>query len=166
MKQIEWAPIKGYEDSYEISSLGQVRSLNFAQTGKTGLLSPGRGSWGYYTVSLKHRSRAIHRLVAEHFISNPSNLPQVNHKNGVRSDNRLENLEWVTASQNVKHSYDYLDRRRPDPRTLGKRFLTKNQVLEIRYGNFGMTQMEMADHYSVHQATISLILAGKIWKWL
>lgn len=69
------------------------------------------GNHGYYVVSIKGRPELLHRLIAETFISNPDSKPCINHKNGVKTDNRIENLEWVTYSENSKHSYSVLGRK-------------------------------------------------------
>ena len=98
----KWKPIKGYE-RYEISSIGNVRNS------KTGRILKKDKSRNYYEVVLSQQGKtkkyAIHRLVAEHFINNPKNKPQVNHKDGNKLNNNIENLEWVTVSENIKHSY-------------------------------------------------------------
>lgn len=114
----EWVSILGYEGLYMVSDLGRIKSI-FRQVhglgGKTHsfpekLLSHQIDKFGYHRVPLRKNSKAkyfsVHRLVARHFISNPFNLPQVNHKKGNKSDNRATELEWCTASQNKKHSYD------------------------------------------------------------
>jgi len=118
-KSIEiWKPIKGFEKSYKVSSLGRVKSLTrMVRHAKGGLkrvveriLTP--NIHNYCMVSLgSGRSRLIHRLVANAFIPNPQNKPCVNHKNGNKLDNRLENLEWVTYSENERHSYDILGKK-------------------------------------------------------
>lgn len=92
---------------YEVSDSGQVRSNKFG-TPKILKQSIRSKTAGYFAVSLQigslKKTFCVHRLVAEAFIPNPGNLPQVNHKNGNKLDNRTNNLEWVSCSQNVSHS--------------------------------------------------------------
>lgn len=109
-----WKPIKGYEGFYEISSLCRIRSLSrkvksksigFAVT-KERILEPWMNrSVGYYMVTLykygKNRKLLVHRLFAEAFIPNPENKPCIDHINGIRSDNRVENLRWCTHKENT-----------------------------------------------------------------
>jgi len=105
-----WKDIKGFEGKYQISNLGNVKSLNYKkEIGKENILSPIKNN-GYLSVCLKLRKnvRSIHRLVAEAFIENIENKKTVNHKNGNKSDNRLCNLEWNTYSENKRHYYNVL----------------------------------------------------------
>ena len=116
-KREEWRSIKGY-DGYEVSNLGQVRSLDRVVKGINNKDRPIKGvvlraaySRGYPSVSLCNKTKrtiTVHRLVATAFIDNPENKDQVNHINGVKDDNRLVNLEWVTRSENIQHSYNIL----------------------------------------------------------
>ena len=103
-----WKNIKGYEDRYQVSNLGNVRSL--MRNGTKGGEVKKNERHGYLRVRLwKNKSIktiGIHRLVAQAFITNPLNKPQVNHKNGNKKDNRVENLEWVNATENMNHAYN------------------------------------------------------------
>lgn len=102
-----WKDIKGYEGLYQVSNMGRVKSLGNDKTRKERILNLKPKSNGYIEVTLYKNSereyKYVHRLVAEHFLPNPDNLPQVNHKIDDfehRSDNRVENLEWCTAKYN------------------------------------------------------------------
>lgn len=103
-----WKPIQWYE-TYEISSLWRIRNTNYRRTWETKVLAPYVNSSGYQFVQLWNmwgfKNMKIHRLVAEAFITNSWMKPQVNHLNGLKTDNRVENLEWCTNGENQKHAY-------------------------------------------------------------
>jgi len=115
-----WHPCAGYETHYEVSNLGNVRSIERMVAHEEGglkrnpakQLKAGKGKNGYLTVSFSVDSiksnHSVHRLVARAFIPNESNKPQVNHKDGNKHNNHIDNLEWVTRSENMKHAYHEL----------------------------------------------------------
>jgi hypothetical protein len=109
MSEEIWKAIAGYEAQYEVSNFGRIKSLNFNRTGKERILKSVTIKSGYCQVSLCENNNCIihsvHRLVAKAFIPNPENKPEVNHINGVKADNRVENLEWNTQSENGSHAY-------------------------------------------------------------
>lgn len=102
-----WRPVKGYEDGYIINQIGTVISLNYRNTGKPKKLAASDNGSGYLMICPSKNGTStpelIHRLVANTFIPNPNNLPQVNHIDEDKLNNSVNNLEWVTRSQNLKH---------------------------------------------------------------
>ena len=100
-----WKDIAGYEGLYQISSLGNVKSLNYNRTKKERILTPGKRGSGYLFVCLckvgKSKKFNIHRLVGDAFIENPKNFPQVNHIDEDKTNNCVDNLEWCTAKYNM-----------------------------------------------------------------
>ena len=102
-----WKPITWYEWKYEISDDWKVMSINYLNTRLNKLLSPQLHNW-YPTIKLSNNSVVktvkIHRLVAQAFIPNPLNKSTVNHINWIKTDNRVENLEWSTMKENRNHA--------------------------------------------------------------
>ena len=103
-----WKDIKGYEGLYQISNKGRVKSLNYRRTGKEKILISSDDGKGYLCVKLcknnKIKNHKIHRLVAQAFLPNPDNLPEVNHQDTNTSNNCVENLEWCTHAYNMHYS--------------------------------------------------------------
>ena len=104
-----WKPIKGYEGLYEVSNLGRVKSLKRWHHPRENILKNKFTTDGYYETALlkngKYKYIRTHRIVAQTFIPNEMNKKEVNHKDGNKLNNCVDNLEWVTSSENQKHAY-------------------------------------------------------------
>lgn len=102
-----WKPIIGYEGQYEVSNLGNVKTLNYYNRGCEKFLKPRDNTKGYFIVALyKNGIRkyySLHRLVANTFIPNPDNKPCINHIDEIKTNNIIENLEWCTVKENNIH---------------------------------------------------------------
>lgn len=117
-----WKDITGYEGCYQVSNLGRVRSVPRCDTvvystgtvwhrKRKGLIIKQQNHRkGYKLVNLYKNgigvTHFVHRLVASEFISNPSDLPQVNHQDGNKNNNAVDNLEWCTCYENIKHAFE------------------------------------------------------------
>lgn len=123
-----WVPVNGYEGIYEVSNMGRIKTLARTYYGgvcpvimKEKLRKFHTKKKGYLALLLSKDTidvnTTVHRVVAKNFIPNPENKPQVNHKNGNPSDNRVENLEWCTNQENMTHSWKVLNRKSwPQPK--------------------------------------------------
>jgi hypothetical protein len=167
--QEEWKGIKYYEDRYQISTLGRVKTLNYNKTKEIRILKQGLGSNGYLTVSLykldSKLTKTVHSLVAKTFILNSKNKSDVNHigKDGNKTKNIVSNLEWATESENSQHSYDNNLSKAAKGESY-KSKLNEWQVIEIRNTNTPFTHKQLAVKYGISRVTITDILRRKSWK--
>lgn len=103
-----WKTVEGFEN-YQVSNKGRIRNLNYGNLGYCKILKQGNNESGYALIQLhkngKRYQRKMHRLIAKEFIPNPNNYPAIHHKNEIKDDNRVENLEWCTQKQNMEHSF-------------------------------------------------------------
>ena len=109
MENEVWKACIGFSEKYEVSNFGRIRSYSVkngaAKRTSTPLIIKGwKNTHGYQKVNINRKSVSVHRLVAFAFIPNPENKRTVNHKNGIKTDNRIENLEWATMAENLIHA--------------------------------------------------------------
>lgn len=150
-----WAAVSEFPRNYVISNQGTL--LRVSSTGKATEVSTRLDRSGYLTVRIYYKkqsyTRFVHRLVAEAFLANPSELPIINHKNGFKLDNRLENLEWTTHADNILHAHrtGLIPTRRRRRRVVDK---CRKRV----FANVS----EAARFYSIPVSTCRQYLTGKI----
>lgn len=148
-----WKDVVGFEDSYEVSNIGNIKSKEKSVRCKGGglrikpmmYLRKQNTYRGYKSVFLskdnRKRTKMVHRLVVIAFIENPLAKPQVNHINGIKTDNRLVNLEWCTNGENIKHAY-------------------KTGLIKTRYGKFHWNSIIVIDN-STNVEYDSMSIAAK-----
>jgi NUMOD4 motif/HNH endonuclease len=169
-----WKDIEGYERLYQVSNLGQVRSLNRKDTNGNRqllekILKPSKTKKGYLRVCLCVNSViktfSVHRLVAIEFIPNSDNKPEINHINGIKHDNSVNNLEWATARENRLHACREGLAGSTKGSSHGCSKLCETSVLNIRKQlASGILVAIVAKEFQVSIDTIYNIKARKSWK--
>ena len=151
----EWKDIQGYEGLYQISNYGRVKSLNYKRSNKEKIMDGGTNKNGYRNIILSKNKKKetfyIHKLVAQHFISNPDNLSEINHIDENKSNNNVDNLEWCTH----KYNSNYGTRNTRMSKSKGKkiRCITTNEIFE--------SSVEASEIYNIDQSSIIKCCRGK-----
>ena len=163
----KWLSITELQGNYEVSNEGRIRSVfkvikksdNTVYTRKPKIIKCQLRE-GYQRVRLcidnVRITKTVHRLVAKYFIDNPNNLPQVNHINAIKSDNRIENLEWCSASENIIHAIK---------NGLRKTAIGKNKpkmVLDINTGIYYKSLREASMLKNIHYSSLQHQINGKV----
>jgi len=174
----EWRDIKGYEGLYQVSNKGRVKSLDRTIVDSRGRIIQHKGrilkpvdSNGYFVVGLyinkKMKQFKVHRLIMQTFIPNPENKPEVNHKDGIKHNNNIKNLEWNTSKENVNHGLKIGLIKRKFGVDHYKTKLKDKDIVEIydMYKN-GRLISDIANKYKMAISSIELILYGTNWKHL
>lgn len=165
----QWKSVVGYEGMYEVSDLGRVRSLSYRRTGNVKLMAGSIGRNGYHQVPLyrgaERTPKYVHRLVLEAFVGPCPEGMEACHGNGIRADNRLENLRWDALAKNqhdrVRHGTHSRGERSPTAK------LSAGAVERIHdLKRTGCKQAAIARWLSVSPMTVSLILRRKRWAHL
>lgn len=170
----EWKPLLNYENSYEISNFGEISGIDRISGKRRGtikgkLLKQNTNHKGYLEVRLyknnKSVSKTAHRLVALNFIPNPLNLPQINHIDGNKANNKAENLEWANNSQNQLHAY----KTGLQPSRAGENN-SNASITDVEVTNYkllynsGMSVVEISKNTDIPLSKIRHIIYGTSWK--
>lgn len=154
--------VSGTIGFYLVDTLGNIYSNH---SGKEKRLIPSKNRKGYHIIKLcvagSRATRTVHRIVANAFIPNPENKPQLNHKNGVKTDNRVENLEWSTSLENNRHAIDngLIANRKGERNPNAK--ITEDIVLAIFKSSESTTKL--SKRLSIGENTIRKIRTGECW---
>ena len=179
-----WKDIIGYEGKYKVSNMGRVYSI--PRLNSLGNRCGGRylsirkvgckqGIKPYYQYCLCDEgvnvNVKIHRLVAEHFIPNPLNKPEVNHIDGDKSNNKVENLEWVTHQENCIHSFQVIGHKVPLGTNHGRNVLSEEDVISIYKRIKGLDRSEfnataLGREFGCNGRAILNIYRKEAWAWL
>ncbi len=176
MKIEKWEDLPNFEGIYQVSDFGRIKSLpKMWITGNKGtlrvkgetIMKLSIDSGGYCQVELsKYKQKnkfLVHRIVAQVFIDNPEGKGCVNHKNSIRNDNRVENLEWCTHSENTNHaiSNGRIEKRLGEDHPMS--ILSESDVIKIRSISDKYTQQDLANMFGVGRRAIGHVISRKTW---
>jgi len=176
MQKEIWKDVPNYDGLYQVSNLGRIKSLNKKNKIKelkgidtTRILKLRESKDGYlytvFSIDKVRKTVKAHRLVAESFLDNKENKPCVNHINGIKTDNRVENLEWCTYSENTKHAVKIGLKKgvKGEKSHLSK--LNINDVNNIRllYSKGNVPQLKLAKTFNISQSQVNRIVNKKNW---
>jgi len=175
----EWRVVEGWNYMYSVSNLGRLKrrkrvvcngkynDKSSIQIRNEKILHQHRDAGGYvrakFCINSNTTTVKVHRIVASAFIENPEKKPQVNHISGVRDDNRVENLEWVTRCENIQHSFKFLNRQVLKGENNSCSKLNNIKVRIIKRLNGDMPYTEIARIFKVDPALIRRICMGINW---
>ena len=170
-KDERWLPVVGFEGIYDVSDFGRVRSIMKRKNTLVGrILKPSLNASGYRHVGLhkdgKHNTLRVHRLAMMAFIGPCPNGEQINHIDGNKINNRLDNLEYVTASENTRHALSLGLRVALRGEAHCNSKLKETDVHKIRALFGKKTHAEIAEIFNVSRRNISHIANGSTWGWL
>lgn len=163
---------KNINERYQVSNMGNIRSVDFSsgidnrkrirfKKGKN--LKSSKRNDGYFVVNISRfrhkRNWKIHQLVAIHFLPNPNNFKVINHKNGIKTDNRSENLEWCTQQENSQHAYSVL--KRNPVRNNGLKNGYSKPVIDLMTGVFYESASELSKIIGIKRTTLTAQLSGQ-----
>ena len=162
-----WKDIKEYEGLYQVSNKGRVKSLNYGNKGEEIIMEASTDKDGYKILGLrkegKKKMKKVHRLVAEAFISNPNNLPQVNHMDEDKSNNKVDNLEWCDAEYNTNYgTHNERVSKTKTGKQIEKQRGKNNKRSKVIYydGYIYYCARELSEHRGICRGNISCWLKG------
>jgi hypothetical protein len=173
MSKEVWKDIKGYDGFYQVSSVGRIRGVkrmdSIGRTRKKSILKLSTSHNGYFFVRLNKNGKGkpirVNRAVAEAFIPNPENKLVTNHKDCNRKNNKVENLEWATYSENNKYTSLFGNKNYVHGIAHPFSKLTQEKADEIRkkYVKNIVSMRKLADEYGVSVGTIQSLIEKKTW---
>lgn len=160
-----WKDVPGYEGIYVISNMGRLKRIMHRKHPTNTIINASINDYGYHysclTINGKGQNHMIHRLVGQAFIPNPEDKPQVNHIDGCKSNNVLQNLEWNTSKENINHAWDTGLAKPKNGILNGNAVLTEKDILEIRASS--LTPLELSLIYKIKREQVYKILRRERW---
>jgi hypothetical protein len=173
MEQEIWKPVIGYEGCYSVSNIGRIRSDRNKKNSHIGKILKQKIGWSYYSVTLSKdaikKTRFVAHMVIEAFVGRNTKDLEVNHKDGNKLNNHIDNLEYVTHSENLYHAHRNNFYKFPTNHLgseNGRAKIHENDVVLMRklFSDKTMSTMQLAVKYGISRAQTNLILNRKSWK--